>query len=70
MCTPIVGTWMKFNLENGQRVIGRVTKADDVSVTIDNAEPATGGFHKGFVFAKSEVGNCGPAYIQKEPYAD
>lgn len=68
MYVPVIGTWMKFNLKTGQRVIGRVTNVDEVSITIDNAAPTAGGFHKSFTFAITEVGNCGPADSQREAY--
>lgn len=70
MCDPVVGTWVKFILKNGQVVIGRVTILEDDLITIDNAEPVAGGYHRSFVFSKAAVLSCGPADSQKDVYTE
>lgn len=70
MCEPIVGAWMKFILTGGQVIIGRVVKHADDQITIDNAEPTAGGFHKTFTFPKTSVLSCDPADPEKDAYRD
>lgn len=70
MCNPVVGTWMKFILTGGSVAVGRVTNVADESITIDNAAPSAGGYHKSFTFARSEVVLCSPADPQNDPYRE
>ena len=56
----VIGTWMEFKLVGGRIVMGRIMHAQGAVVTIDNNQPATGGFHQAFSFSKGEVLSCSP----------